>query len=132
MAMPPLNKKAEKIQINDPFTNVIKYWPVTVSWSIFFLWRFSFTDTYDLQDCRGRRGLSLFLSTTSIHSRTFWHLLATLHSGCITCNYQSAARWDLPPWGNFIDNGMLISVCLDVEVILDFLLHQFHIGKELI
>ena len=46
----------------------------------FFLSRFSFTDTDHSQDSRGREGDHLlFQSTTSIRSRTFRHLFATLH-----------------------------------------------------
>ena len=47
----------------------------------------------------------LFHSTTSIHSRTFRHLFATLHVKWIShifnrtaCIYQTATRWDLPPY----------------------------------
>ena len=47
----------------------------------------------------------LFHSITSTRSRTFRHLFATLHvswlsriSNCNTCVYQTATRWDLPPY----------------------------------
>ena len=45
----------------------------------FFLSGFSFTDTDNSQDSRGREGTILFHSTTSTRSRTFTHLFATLH-----------------------------------------------------
>ena len=45
----------------------------------FFLSGFSFTDTDNSQDSRGREGTILFHSTTSTRSRTFRHLFATLH-----------------------------------------------------
>ena len=45
----------------------------------FFLSGFSFMDTDNLQDSRGREGtFFLFLFTTSTRSRTFRHLCATL------------------------------------------------------
>ena len=68
--------------------------------SLYSLSAFSFTDTDDPGE---ERGPFLFLSTTSARSRTFTHLFATLHvrwlrSIHIACNYQTATRWDLPPY----------------------------------
>ena len=47
----------------------------------------------------------LFHSTTSTRSRTFRHLFATLHVRWLShifnrnaCIYQTATRWDLPPY----------------------------------
>ena len=47
----------------------------------------------------------LFHSTTSTRSRTFRHLVATLHMSWLsyifnrtTCIYQTATRWNLPPY----------------------------------
>ena len=47
----------------------------------------------------------LFHSTTSTRSRTFRHLFATLHVRWLSrifnrnaCVYQTATRWDLPPY----------------------------------
>ena len=47
----------------------------------------------------------VFQSSTSIRSRTFRHLFATLHLrwlshifNCTACIYQTATRWDLPPY----------------------------------
>ena len=74
--------------------------------SFFFLSGFSFIDTDDSQDSRGREGtIFLFHSTTSTHSRTLRHLFATLHVRWLSrifnrnaCVYQTATRWDLPPY----------------------------------
>ena len=96
----------------------------------FFSIRIFFTDTDDSQDSRGREGIIfLFHSTTSTHSRTLRHLFATLYVRWLSrifnrnaCFYQTATRWDLPPyritiwvidwWCNF--------VCLFDELILGF------------
>ena len=50
-------------------------------------------------------GHLLFHSTTSTRSRTLRHLFATLHVrwlsrifNCNACVYQTATRWDLPPY----------------------------------
>ena len=71
----------------------------------FFLSGFSFTHTDNSQDIRGRQGTILFHSTTSTPSRTFRHLFATLHVRWLShifnsnaCIYQTATRWDLPPY----------------------------------
>ena len=63
----------------------------------FFLSGFSFTDTDNSQDSRGREGTILFHSTTSTHSRTFRHLFATLQVRWLShifnrnaCIYQTA------------------------------------------
>ena len=98
----------------------------------FFLSRFSFTDTDDSQDSRGK-GVDhlLFHSTTSTRSQTSRHLFATLHVRWLSrifnrnaCAYQTAARWDLP----FYRMNILIDwlhcqsmfVCLLNELILGF------------
>ena len=48
----------------------------------------------------------LFHSTNSTRSRTFRHLFTTLHVrwlslifNCNACIYQTATRWDVPPYG---------------------------------
>ena len=77
--------------------------------TFFFLSGFPFTDTDDSQDSKGREGtfwdLFLFDSTTSTRSRALRHLLATLHVTWLShifnrnaCVYQTATRWDLPPY----------------------------------
>ena len=55
---------------------------------------------------QGNRGNHLlFHSTTSTRSQTFRHLVATLHVRWLShifnhtaCIYQTATRWDLPPY----------------------------------
>ena len=84
----------------------------------FFLSGFSFTDTDDSQDSRGREG-TIFYSTLPLppaheHSDIF----ATLHVRWLSrifnrnaCVYQTATQWDLPPYRItiwLIDNGKLV------------------------
>ena len=93
------------------------------SWRIqfFFLLGFPFTDTDDLQDSREREEtIFWFHFTTSIRSRTFRHLFATLHVRWLSrifnrnaCVYQTATWWDLPPYRItiwLIDDLLLIFV----------------------
>ena len=74
---------------------------------IFFLSGFSFTDTDDSQDSRGKEENHLcFHSTTSTHSRTLRYLFAsfacemtiTYSFNRNACVYQTATRLDLPPY----------------------------------
>ena len=85
----------------------------------FFLSGFSSTDTDNSQDIRGRE--FLFYSTTSTRSRTFRHLFASLHVrwlshifNRITCIYQTATRWDLPPYRItiWLTDDVTLSFCL--------------------
>ena len=74
----------------------------------------------------------LFHSTTSIRSRTFRHLLRLCMWDdyhifyifyCIASIYQTASRWDLPPYRItiwLIDNMILIFVCLLDDLLLCF------------
>ena len=108
---------------------------LSILW-FFFLSGFSFTDTDNSQDSRGREETILFHSTTSTRSRKFRHLFATLHVRWVShifnrnaCIYQTATRWDLPPhritiW--LIDDVILIFVCLLVELILSFVTAIWH------
>ena len=92
----------------------------------FLSWHWQLTG---LQEKRGDH--HLFHSTTFTRSRTFRHLLATLHVRWLSyifnrnaCIYQTAARWDLPPYRItiwLVDDAMLIFVCLFVDLILGFL-----------
>ena len=96
----------------------------------FFLLEFSFTDTDDSPGSRERVGTILFHSITSTRTRTFKYSFATLHVRWLShvfnrtpCIYQTATRWDLPPyrvtiWS--IDDVMLIFVCLLDNLILGF------------
>ena len=63
----------------------------------------------------------LFYSTTSTRSRTFRHLFATLHLrwlshifNRIACTYQTATRWDLPPYRItiWLIDDVALSFCL--------------------
>ena len=72
----------------------------------------------------------IIIITTSTRSRTCRHLFATLHVRWLShifnrnaCIYQTATRWDLPPYRItiwLIDDVILIFVCLHVEFILGF------------
>ena len=83
----------------------------------FLLSGFSFTDT---DDSKGGDHL-LFHSTTSTRSRTFRHLFATLHVRWLShifnrnaCIYQTATRWDLPPYRItiWLIDDVTLSFCL--------------------
>ena len=67
------------------------------------------------------RGPSLFHCTTSTRSRTFRHLVATLHVRWLShifnhtaCIYQAATRWDLPPYRytTLLMDDVTLSFCL--------------------
>ena len=82
----------------------------------------------------------LFHSTTSNHSRTFRHLFATLHVRWLShifnrtaCIYQTATRWDLPPYQIsiwLINDVALIFVSLYDDLILAFLLQLLETGNR--
>ena len=73
----------------------------------FFLSAFSFTDTDDSRDSRGREG-TVFYSTLPLlhaHEHSDFATFATLHVrwlshifNRVTCIYQAATQWDLPPY----------------------------------
>ena len=98
---------------------------------LFFPWGFSFTDTEDSQDSRGREGaIFLFHSATSIISQTFRHLLATSHVRWhifirTACIYQTATRLDLPLYRITIwmidDVTLVFFFCVSDDLILAFL-----------
>ena len=90
-------------------------------------------------------GLSLFHFTISTRSRIFRHLfdliyLLTLHVRWLShifnhtaCIYQTATRWDLPPYRItiwLIDDVMLIFVCLIDDLALGFCFSQFDTGNR--
>ena len=92
---------------------------------------------------RGQQGKGgdhfLFHSTISTRSQTFRHLFETLHVRWLshifnrtTCIYQTADRWDLPPYWItiwLIDEVTLIFLCLLDDLILGFWLQQSWYGK---
>ena len=83
----------------------------------------------------------LFHPTTSTRSRTFRHLFATLHLRWLShifnrtaCIYQTATRWDLPPYRItiWLTDDVTLSFCLftwwfDSSF---FLLQQFEMGNR--
>ena len=90
-------------------------------------------------------GPSSFHSTISTRSRIFRHLfdliyLLTLHVRWLShifnhtaCIYQTATRWDLPPYRItiwLIDDVMLIFVCLIDDLALGFCFSQFDTGNR--
>ena len=89
---------------------------------------------------QGKRGIHLlFHSTTSTRSRTLRHLFATLHVrrlsrifNCNACVYQTASRWDLPPyWITIWVIDWWCNVCLFTWWIdTGFLLERFDIGNR--
>ena len=100
--------------------------------SVFFLLGFSFTNTDDSQDSRGREE-TIFYSTLPLPSSAHKHLdiyFATLHmrwlshiSNHTACIYQAAPRWDLPPYRVIIcmiGDVILIFVCLLFDLIQGF------------
>ena len=96
---------------------------------LFFLSKFSFTDTDNSQDSRGREG-TIFFSTEPLPPAPK-HLFTTLHVRWLShifnrtaCICQTATQWDLLPYRItiwVIDDVMLIFVCLLVDLILGFL-----------
>ena len=97
----------------------------------FFSTRAFFHGHWKLTGQQGKGGdRLLFPSTTSTRSRTLSHLFATFHVRWLShtfnrtaCIYQTATRWDLPPYRItiwLIDDVMLVSVCLLEDLILGF------------
>ena len=87
----------------------------------FFYQGFSFTDIDYSQDSRGREGTIFYSTLSHIFNRN-------------ACIYQTATRWDLPPYRItiwLIDDVMLIFVCLLVDLILGFVTVISHKNLEL-
>ena len=107
----------------------------------FFLSGFSFTDTGDSQDSKGREG-TIFYSTLPLPSRprTFRHLVATFYVrwlsyifNCTACIYQTVTRWDLPPYRItiwLIDDVKLVFLCLLDDLILSFCFSNLDTGNR--
>ena len=91
----------------------------------FFSIRIFFHGHWRLTGLQGKEGDHLlFLSTTSTRSQTFRHLFVTLHVrwrshvfNRISCIYQTATRWDLPPYR--------ITIWLIDDVTLNFCLFKW-------
>ena len=103
----------------------------------FFFYQGFFHGHWQLTGQRGKGGDHLlFYSTTSTRSRTFRHLFATFHVRWLShifnrnaCIYQTATRWDLPPYRItiwLIDDVILIFVCLLVDLILGLVTAIWH------
>ena len=81
----------------------------------------------------------VFQSSTSIRSRTFRHLFATLHLrwlshifNCTACIYQTATRWDLPPYRItiWLIDDVTLGFCLITCWFESRFLQQFETGKR--
>ena len=99
--------------------------------AIFFSIRVFFHGYWQLTGQHGKGGDHLlYHSTNSTGSRTFRLLFPTLHARWLShifnhnaCIYQTATRWDLPPYRMtiwMIDDVMLIFFCLLVDLLLSF------------
>ena len=123
---------------------VLKFWMThkqMMDWILsrtFFSIRVFFTDTDDSLDSRGRRGPS-FIPLCEPSSWTLRYLFATLHMRWLShifnhnaCVYQTATRWDLPPYRITIwvidwwCNVCLFTWWIDTR----FLLHRFDIRNR--
>ena len=117
---------------------------VSFCFSFFFLSGFFFTDTSDSQDSRRMEG-TIFFPLCHFHPLTNIQTFIcnftcemTLHTfNCTACIYQTATRWDLPPylppyritiW--LIDDVMIAFVCLHDDLVLDVLLQQSEMGNR--
>ena len=87
-------------------TKMVTFYNLFFLFTYFFFIRVFVHGHWQLTGQQGKVGdLFLFHSTTSTRSRTFRHLCATLHLrwlshifNCNACIYQTATRWDLPPY----------------------------------
>ena len=102
----------------------------------FFLSGVFFTDTDDSQDSRGMEG-TIFYSTLPLppaheHWDIYLQLWLSRIFNCNTCVYQTATRWDLPPYRITIwvidwwCNVCLFTWWIDIR----FLLQRFDIGNR--
>ena len=118
----------------------IFYIYIYVHTGIFFSIRVFFHGHWRLTWQQGKRGDHfLFQSTTSTLSQTLRHLLATLDVRWLShvfnrtaCIYQTANRWDLPPYRNIIwliDDAKLVFVSFTWRFNTTFLLQQSWYGK---
>ena len=96
----------------------------------FFLSEFSFKDTNNSQDSKGRDRTNFYSTLPLPPAHEHSDIFATLHVRWLshifnhnTFIYHTATQWDLPPYWITIwlfDDVMLISVCLLDDLILDF------------
>ena len=135
------NKSAVHFKLILDMIFVVLYKYLNCAAIFFFSIRVFFHEHWRLTGQQGKGGDHLlFHSTTSTSSRTFRHLVVTLHVrwlshilNCTACIYQTATRWDLPPYRItiwLIDDVTLVFVCLRDGLILAFLLQQFETGNR--
>ena len=101
-----MNRKIKKTGETKFFMVTIRQQIKLVLQHFFFSIRVFLHGHWQLTGQQGKGGdLFLFHSTTSTCSWTFRHLCANLHVrwlshifNCNTCIYQTATRWDLPPY----------------------------------
>ena len=115
--------------------DLVEFFHIVFSISVFFHGHWRLTG----QQGKGGDHL-LFHSTTLTRSRTLRHLFATFHVRWLSrifnrtaCIYQTATRWDLPPYRIIIwliDDVTLTFVCLRDDLILAFLSQQFETGNR--
>ena len=94
----------------------------------FFLSRFSFTDTDDLQDSRGKKGTILYSTLRLAPAHEHSNIYLQLYFACRWLShifnhnayvYQTATRWDLPPyWITIWLIDRWCNVCLLDDLIL--------------
>ena len=100
-------------------------------WYIFFFYHGFLHRHWPFTGQQGKGGGHfLFHSTNSTRSQTLRHLFATLHVRWLSrifnrkaCVYQTATRWDLPPYRIticLIDDVTLAFVCWRDDLILAF------------
>ena len=107
---------------------------------IYFFIRVFFHKHWQFTGQQGKEGDRL-LSHWTIFTfpRAFRHLIATLHVRWLSrifnrtaCIYQTATRWDLPPYRItiwLIDDVTLVFVCLPNDLILAFFVRAIWDGK---
>ena len=110
-------------------------------WNNFFLYLsgYSFTDTDDSQDSRGR-DWTIFIPHYHFHPLTIIQTFATLHVrwlsrifNCNACIYQTATQWVLPTYQItvwLVDDVKLVFVYLLDDLILVFCYSNFDMGNR--
>ena len=132
----------EQLQKNDTykcFSALTTNSPSKKLENCFFPTGFSLTDTDDSQDSKGRQEtifyFTLPLPSAHEHSEIYlqlcmWWLSRIFNRN--SCAYQTATRWDLPPYWITIllIDDVTLSFCLRDDLILAFLLQQFETGNR--
>ena len=111
------------------FTGCIWWYLIYIYIYLYILSVFSFTDTDDLWDGKGREGTIFHSALPILPAHEHWDIYLQLHVRWLSrifnrnaCVYKTATRWDLPPYRTtiycLIDDAMF--VCLLEEFILRF------------